>query len=203
MDHHPLTFVPIIRRTRASRPASSRSSTPPSTNREVIEVAVYQGECRNTRDNVHVGAFFVPLPPMPAGSPVQIGFEYDRNGLIRVSVSEKSGALKRYTMDLNRCATGNSEPALRRRAVTVDEGSEDGDGWPARPPGSSTSSSSVSSGGWPRAPKRPTPRSASCSRATEQLAAGDDERLDGLEEALYAWLDAGGEQEEEERLESL
>ena len=68
MDHHPLTFVPIIRKNARLPARFVEEFYTTIDEQEVIEVAVYQGESRNTRDNVHVGAFFVPLPPMPAGS---------------------------------------------------------------------------------------------------------------------------------------
>jgi molecular chaperone DnaK len=202
-DHHPLTFVPIIRKNTRLPARFVEEFYTTIDEQEVIEVAVYQGESRNTRDNVHVGAFFVPLPPMPAGSPVQIGFEYDQNGLIRVSVSEKGGALKRYTMDLNRSATGNSEPELRRRPLTVDEGSEDGDGSAGDAAGVLNFLIERVERRLAEGPEEAHPEiREQLASYQEQLAAGDDERLDGLEEALYAWLDAGDE-EEEERLESL
>jgi molecular chaperone DnaK len=203
-DHHPLTFVPIIRKNTRLPARFVEEFYTTIDEQEVIEVAVYQGESRNTRDNVHVGAFFVPLPPMPAGSPVQIGFEYDQNGLIRVSVSEKGGALKRYTMDLNRSATGNSEPELRRRPLTVDEGSEDGDGSAGDAAGVLNFLIERVERRLAEGPEEAHPEiREQLASYQEQLAAGDDERLDGLEEALYAWLDAGDEEEEEERLESL
>ena len=202
IDHHPLTFVPIIRKNTRLPARFVEEFYTTIDEQKVIEVAVYQGESRNTRDNVHVGAFFVPLPPMPAGSPVQIGFEYDRNGLIRVSVSEKGGALKRYTMDLNRSAAGNSEPALRRRPVTMDEGSEDGDGSAGEATGVLNFLIERVERRLAEGPEEAEVRELLASYK-EQLAAGDDERLDGLEEALYAWLDAGGEEESEERLNAV
>ena len=167
MDHHPLTFVPIIRKNTRLPARFVEEFYTTIDEQKVIEVAVYQGESRNTRDNVHVGAFFVPLPPMPAGSPVQIGFEYDRNGLIRVSVSEKGGALKRYTMDLNRSAAGNSEPALRRRPVTMDEGSEDGDGLAGEAAGVLNFLIERVERRLAEGPEEAPPRSANCSRATK------------------------------------
>ena len=204
MDHHPLTFVPIIRKNTRLPARFVEEFYTSVDEQEVIEVAVYQGESRNTRDNVHVGAFFVPLPPTPAGSPVQIGFEYDRNGLIQVSVSEKGGALKRYTMDLNRSAVGNSEPALRRRPVTVDEGSEDGDGSAGETAGVLNFLIERVERRLAEGPEEADPEVREVLAGyKEQLAAGDDERLDGLEEALYAWLDAGGEEEAEERLSAV
>lgn len=197
--HHPLTFVPIIRKNTRLPARFIEEFYTSVDEQEAIEVAVYQGESRNTRDNVHVGAFLVPLPPMAAGSPVQIGFEYDRNGLIRVSVSEKGGALKRYTMDLNRSAAGNSEPALRRRTITVDEGSEDGDGSAGEAIGVLNFLIERVERRLAEGPEEAHPEIRELLGSyKEQLAAGDDERLDGLEEALYAWLDAGGEEKEEE-----
>jgi len=197
-DHHPLTFVPIIRKNTRLPARFVEEFYTSVDEQKVIEVAVYQGESRNTRDNVPVGAFLVPLPPMGAGSPVQIGFEYDRNGLIRVSVSEKGGALKRYTMDLNRSAAGNSEPALRRRPVTVDAGSsEDGDGSAGEAAGVLNFLIERVERRLAEGPEEAHPEvHEQLASYRQQLAAGDDERLDGLEEALYAWLDAGGEEEE-------
>ena len=113
-------------------------------------------------------------------------------------MSEKGGALKRYTMDLNRSAAGNSEPALRRRPVTVDEGSEDGDGSAGEAVGVLNFLIERVERRLAEGPEEAHPEVRELLASyRQQLAAGDDERLDGLEEALYAWLDAGGEEEEE------
>ncbi|MGH7417991.1 MAG: hypothetical protein ACREKB_09470, partial [Candidatus Rokuibacteriota bacterium] len=99
-------------------------------------------------------------------------------------------------MDLNRSAAGNSEPALRRRPITVDEGPEDDE--------SAGEAAGVLNFLIERVERRlaedpeeahPEVRELLASYQ-QQLTAGDDERLDGLEEALYAWLDAGGQEEE-------
>ncbi len=197
---HPLTFAPIIRKNTRLPARFVEEFYTAFDDQKTVEVAVYQGESRNTRDNVHIGAFFVPLRPMPAGSPVQIGFEYDRNGLVHVSVSDKDKALKRYTMDLKRSAAGNSEPAPYRRPVTMDEDGADDEGDRDEAGGESAG---ILNFLIERVERRLAEGPADAHAGIRellasyktQLTAGDDERLDALEEALYAWLDEGGEEE--------
>jgi molecular chaperone DnaK len=194
IPRHPLTFVPIIRKNTRLPARFVEEFYTATDEQHGIEVAVYQGESSNTRDNVHIGAFFVPLPPMPSGSPVHIGFEYDRNGLVKVSVSDKGNALKHYTMDLKRSAASNTEPAVLRHALTLDE--EDDDEPIGAPAGALNFLIE-------RVERRLAvgPESAHAeirgmlASYQARLAAGEDEGLDDLEEALYAWLDEGGEEE--------
>ncbi len=197
---HPLTFAPIIRKNTRLPARFVEEFYTSYDDQDTIEVAVYQGESRNTRDNVQVGAFYVHMAPVPAGTPVQIGFEYDRNGLVQVSVSEKGGALKRYTMDLNRSAASNSEPVPRGMAIGLDEGPGDEDAGSGDEPGRAAGilnfliervERRLAEG--PEA-AHPEIRTLLASYK-EQLTAGDDERLDALEEALYTWLDASGAEE--------
>ena len=56
-----------------------------------IDVKVYQGEARITRDNVFLGNLEVKVPPKPAGEEsVDIRFTYDINGILEVEVTTLS-----------------------------------------------------------------------------------------------------------------
>jgi molecular chaperone DnaK len=108
---YPRTFVPIIRKN-ARLPAKFVEEFRTVVDEQPgIEVVVLQGESADTRENMLIGAFHVPLDPKPAGSSVCVGFEYDRNGLVRVSVSEQGGMkiLKSHLVDLSRSPESNSE----------------------------------------------------------------------------------------------
>ncbi len=195
-SEHPLTFAPIIRKNTRLPARFVEEFYTAADRQQAIEVAVYQGESRNTRDNVHVGAFRVPLPPMPAGSPVHIAFEYDRSGLVQISVSEKGSgrSLKSYTMDLSRSAASNSEPVASSRAFELAEDEED-----AAMDGQGSAAPAFFNFLIERVERRldtgaddayPEVRRLLASYK-EQLAAGEDERLDALEDQLYAWLEEG------------
>jgi len=112
-DHrHPLTFAPIIRRNTRLPARFVEEFYTGVDNQEGIEVAVYQGESHNTRDNTFISSFRVDLSPMPAGSPIYVGFSYDRSGIISVSVAAEShgNALHTHALDLNRTGAQESLP---------------------------------------------------------------------------------------------
>jgi molecular chaperone DnaK (HSP70) len=164
-----------------------------------IEVVVLQGESPNTRENTLVGAFHVRFDPKPAGASVCVGFEYDRSGLVRVSVSDRGGQqlLKSHSLDLGATAQSNSELQTLRK-IAGDRGGpgpKDGAGPPER--GQDASAPQLSNflieqverqlAGAPASDLAPI-RTALGSYK-ELLAAGRDDEIDDIEERLYAWLD--------------
>ncbi|MBF0208061.1 MAG: Hsp70 family protein [Oligoflexia bacterium] len=110
--HHPKTFSPVIHRNTKLPAKLVRTYYTMFGGHELIEVAVYQGESENTRENHFVGSFVVNLQPSPAKTAVSLGMEYDLNGMVNITVSQdsqKKAAVKSYRMNLNRPASLNSE----------------------------------------------------------------------------------------------
>jgi molecular chaperone DnaK (HSP70) len=141
----------------------------------------------------------VPIEPRPAGSAVCVGFEYDRSGLVRVSVSEQGGTkvLKSHTLDLNRTAESNSElrsgtkrsPRLADAHTHPPQAEDAGNDF-ANPPQLSNflieqveRQLAGSSTDW-------APIRSALQSYRELLAAGRDAEIDDVEEQLYTWLDS-------------
>ncbi|MBO3460446.1 Hsp70 family protein [Aetokthonos hydrillicola Thurmond2011] len=63
-----------------------------SDNQEAVEIEVFQGENPIAEENVPLGSFKVEnLPPKPAGSiQVEVHFDFDINGILTVTTTEKS-----------------------------------------------------------------------------------------------------------------
>ncbi len=57
-------------------------------NQQQIRIRVTQGEDKNIEYVEVIGEAAVSLPPHPKGSPIEVFFEYDLNGQIRVSVKD-------------------------------------------------------------------------------------------------------------------
>jgi molecular chaperone DnaK len=56
---------------------------------EQVAVEVYQGESARCSENTRIGHFPFALRPAPAGSPVEVEFRYDLDGIIHVLVHQK------------------------------------------------------------------------------------------------------------------
>jgi molecular chaperone DnaK len=194
----PLTFVPVIRRNSRIPAKFVEEFYTGIDNQTQVEVAVYQGESRKSRDNTFIGAFYAAIPPMPAGSPVHIGFEYDQNGLIHISVAEQgsSRVLKRFTMDLRRSAASNSEvPTLgfSRTAADTDADADEAVTVVDAPETVINFLIEKVEAKLAAAPADAYPRiEQKLARYRELLAVGDDSAIDAVEDDLYAWLDDDG-----------
>ena len=62
-------------------------------NQESVEIEIFQGENTIAKENVPLGAFRIEnLPPRPAGEVrVEVHFDFDLNGILTVTATEKSG----------------------------------------------------------------------------------------------------------------
>ena len=69
-----------------------RTFTTVADNQTTVQFPVYQGERVNCEDNTNLGEFtLAPIPPMKAGDAVlEVIFEVDVNGILKVTASEKS-----------------------------------------------------------------------------------------------------------------
>lgn len=189
-SEHPLTFAPIIKRN-ARLPAKFVEEFFTSRdNQEAIDVVVYQGESRNTRDNAYIGEFRVNIPPMSAGSSVFIGFEYDNSGIVKVSVSDKGhgAALKTHALDLNHPSARRPTSGMSPLPEVDADFDFDVPETPVAPKVSNYLIERVEA----RLQKDGEPTESVRNLLEEYralLQSGDNRQLDALEDRLYQWLD--------------
>ena len=69
-----------------------RTFTTVADNQQTVQFPVFQGERVNCEDNTSLGEFtLAPIPPMKAGDAVlEVVFEVDVNGILKVTATEKS-----------------------------------------------------------------------------------------------------------------
>src|SRR5690348_6651162 len=69
-----------------------RTFTTVADNQSTVQFPVFQGERVNCEDNTSLGEFtLAPIPPMRAGEAVlEVVFEVDVNGILKVTATEKS-----------------------------------------------------------------------------------------------------------------
>lgn len=81
-------FLPIIGRNTVLPATRTQEIYTMSDGQTGYLVQVFQGESDRVADNTPVGEFLSELAPRPAHSPVHVRFEYDLNGMVKVSVSQ-------------------------------------------------------------------------------------------------------------------
>ncbi|KAF3923143.1 hypothetical protein ABW20_dc0107946 [Dactylellina cionopaga] len=85
-------FAPVVPRGQTVPTMKKRTFTTVADNQTTVQFPVYQGERVNCEDNTSLGEFtLAPIPPMKAGDAVlEVIFEVDVNGILKVTASEKS-----------------------------------------------------------------------------------------------------------------
>jgi molecular chaperone HscC len=89
-------FFPIIERNTVIPASRIKRLYTARNNQNAIEVEVFQGESRLTKNNIELGRLEIPVPPGPAGrEAIDIRFTYDINGILEVEVTAVSTGVKR------------------------------------------------------------------------------------------------------------
>lgn len=85
-------FAPVVTRGQTVPCLKKRTFTTVAENQQTVQFPVFQGERVSCADNTALGDFtLAPIPPMPAGVPVlEVIFEVDVNGILKVTATEKS-----------------------------------------------------------------------------------------------------------------
>ncbi|KIW65557.1 hsp75-like protein [Phialophora macrospora] len=85
-------FAPVVPRGQTVPTIKKRTFTTIVDGQSQVQFPVYQGERTNCEDNTSLGEFTLsPIPPQKAGEPVlEVVFEVDVNGILKVTATEKS-----------------------------------------------------------------------------------------------------------------
>ncbi|KAK3054380.1 Heat shock protein ssb1 [Extremus antarcticus] len=85
-------FAPVVPRGNTVPTLKKRTFTTVADNQQTVQFPVFQGERVNCEDNTSLGEFtLAPIPPMRAGEAVlEVVFEVDVNGILKVTATEKS-----------------------------------------------------------------------------------------------------------------
>ncbi|KKK23782.1 putative Hsp70 chaperone (HscA) [Aspergillus ochraceoroseus] len=85
-------FAPVVPRGQTVPTIKKRTFTTVVDNQTTVQFPVYQGERTNCADNTSLGEFtLAPIPPMRAGeAALEVVFEVDVNGILKVTATEKS-----------------------------------------------------------------------------------------------------------------
>jgi len=104
-------YSPIIERNTVIPTSRSDRFYTMHDSQKQIEVKIYQGESRNTRDNIFLGSLDVKVPPKPAGEEsIDVRFTYDINGILEVEVTTGStGELNSIIIEKNPGAMTEAE----------------------------------------------------------------------------------------------
>jgi molecular chaperone HscC len=105
-------YQPVIERNSTIPVSRVETFSTVSDNQKQVDVKVYQGESRTTRDNVFLGNVEIPVPPAPAGQEtVDVRFTYDVNGILEVEVMVGS------TGDVARAVIEKSPGAMSEKEI--------------------------------------------------------------------------------------
>ncbi|WP_139251737.1 Hsp70 family protein [Gracilibacillus kekensis] len=88
-------FLPIIERNTPIPVSIEKRLYTVYDNQEKIVIDVYQGESRNTKDNLKIGEVTIAVPPAPAGEEmIDVRYTYDINGILEVECTQVSSGMK-------------------------------------------------------------------------------------------------------------
>ncbi len=117
-EFYPYCFVPVITKNTPIPVRRSEAFFTSVDDQEVVEINVYQGESRDALENIKIGQFkVVGLSRAPAGNPVVVDLALDRDGILRVTATEKlTGLEQRIVIDkaVSRFGEGGLTEARQR-----------------------------------------------------------------------------------------
>ena len=112
-------FSPILERNTVIPASRVQVFTTVSDNQASIDVAIYQGEARLVKDDIHLGTLKVRVPRAKAGQEtIEVRFTYDVSGLLEVEVTVVStGEKVLQVIEGNPGVLTSEQIAVRRREL--------------------------------------------------------------------------------------
>ena len=124
-EMNPDLYSILIHKNTAIPSSMTRTYYTMDKNQSAVQIDIYQGEDRSINNNSFIASFLLDNLPknLPAGSEIDVTFEYNINGLIEVSAQDrKSGKKEKLEVDINRVTqiTGEEKdevPEMDKRKV--------------------------------------------------------------------------------------
>jgi molecular chaperone HscC len=92
-------FQPILHRNSTIPISKEEQFFTVSPNQRAVVVRVFQGDARKVKDNLELGKLEINnLPPGPAGTPINIRFTYDLNGILEIEAYTPGGQKQRAVL---------------------------------------------------------------------------------------------------------
>ena len=113
-------FAPIIERNTVVPVSRVETYFPMDDGQRQLQLEVFQGESRNTSDNVRLGEIVVPIRPGPSHeNPVDVRFTYDINGILEVDVHVRQTDDRHELVIVDEDTLSAADLAERRRVLAA------------------------------------------------------------------------------------